>query len=195
MKVIIMDHDNFSLTMEMTAGVLSESIRACTHRSRSATRAISGHGFKIGYLLKDACFHNLKWAEEGSWESVTRLREEKWFIAQHNTKSIEYYLSFWSCFHVVIASYTNTIFNTIKPHVVHNILLWYLFCHPTNVSVTAWALDAKKKENIAFNNVIMWLYLSKKHSKSKPKAEFLFEMMDTVWPCIAQGQIRRQKTL
>lgn len=57
---IIIDHDNVPLTMEMTTGVISESIPAHTQGRGSATQAISGQCFKIDYLLKHVCFHYLK---------------------------------------------------------------------------------------------------------------------------------------
>lgn len=81
MKVIIIDHDNVPLTMEMTTGVISESIPARTHGGGSATQAISGQCFKIDYLLKDVCFHYLKpVAERPLTESLSGEMMEKWKI-------------------------------------------------------------------------------------------------------------------
>lgn len=62
MKVAIIDHTNLSLSMKVTAGVMSESIykRALLTLTAAATQAISGQCFEIDYLLKDAWFHYSK---------------------------------------------------------------------------------------------------------------------------------------
>lgn len=75
MKVVIIDHDNLSLTMKMTAGVISETVQAGfphSHSSISATQAISGQCFKIDFLLKDACFHYLMPVEGGSCLALSK---------------------------------------------------------------------------------------------------------------------------